>query len=60
MVTISQSGETADTAALRHLPAAVQTALALEPAIVEWSETFATKEDALFLGRGLGSAKVVA
>jgi glucosamine--fructose-6-phosphate aminotransferase (isomerizing) len=41
------------TAALRHLPAAVQTVLALEPAIVEWSETFATKEDALFLGRGL-------
>jgi glucosamine--fructose-6-phosphate aminotransferase (isomerizing) len=39
--------------ALRHLPAAVQTVLALEPAIVEWSETFATKEDALFLGRGL-------
>ncbi|MBC7782015.1 MAG: glutamine--fructose-6-phosphate transaminase (isomerizing) [Proteobacteria bacterium] len=39
--------------ALRHLPAAVQTVLALEPAIIAWSETFAKKEDALFLGRGL-------
>ena len=38
---------------LRHLPAAVQTVLALEPAIIAWSETFAKKEDALFLGRGL-------
>jgi len=39
--------------ALRHLPAAVQTVLALEPSIIAWSATFAKKEDALFLGRGL-------
>jgi glutamine---fructose-6-phosphate transaminase (isomerizing) len=38
---------------LRHLPAAVASVLALEPAIIAWSETFARKEDALFLGRGL-------
>ncbi len=37
---------------LRHLPAAVQSALALEPHIIGWSETFARKENALFLGRG--------
>ena len=39
--------------ALRHLPAAVQAVLALEPQIMAWSEEFATKENALFLGRGL-------
>ncbi len=38
---------------LRHLPAAVQSVLALEPAIIAWAETFARKENALFLGRGL-------
>jgi glutamine---fructose-6-phosphate transaminase (isomerizing) len=38
---------------LRHLPAAVQSVLALEPSIIAWSETFARKENALFLGRGL-------
>jgi len=39
--------------ALRHLPAAVQSALALEPQVMAWSEEFAGKENALFLGRGL-------
>ena len=39
--------------ALRHLPAAVQAVLALEPQIMAWSEEFAVKENALFLGRGL-------
>jgi len=39
--------------ALRHLPAAVQAVLALEPQIMAWSDEFATKENALFLGRGL-------
>ncbi len=39
--------------ALRHLPAAVQSVLALEPAIISWAEIFARKENALFLGRGL-------
>ena len=38
---------------LRHLPAAVQSVLALEPHIIAWSEGFARKENALFLGRGL-------
>jgi len=82
VVTISQSGETADTLAalkharelgmahtltvcnvatseaqhlksLRHLPVAVQAVLALEPQIIAWSEEFASKENALFLGRGM-------
>ncbi len=39
--------------ALRHLPSAVQAALALEPGIVAWAEAFARREHALFLGRGL-------
>jgi glucosamine--fructose-6-phosphate aminotransferase (isomerizing) len=39
--------------ALRHLPSAVQAVLALEPQIMAWSDEFATKENALFLGRGL-------
>jgi glucosamine--fructose-6-phosphate aminotransferase (isomerizing) len=39
--------------ALRHLPAAVQAVLALEPQIMAWSDEFAIKENALFLGRGL-------
>ena len=32
---------------------AVQAVLALEPQVIAWSEDFAKKEDALFLGRGL-------
>ncbi|MCX7239708.1 MAG: glutamine--fructose-6-phosphate transaminase (isomerizing) [Burkholderiales bacterium] len=39
--------------ALRHLPAALQAVLALEPQLISWSEEFAKKEHALFLGRGL-------
>ena len=39
--------------ALRHLPAALQAVLALEPQVIAWSEQFARKEHALFLGRGL-------
>ncbi len=38
---------------LRHLPAALQAVLALEPQVVAWAEQFARKENALFLGRGL-------
>ncbi|KVK85846.1 glutamine--fructose-6-phosphate transaminase (isomerizing) [Burkholderia sp. MSMB1498] len=38
---------------LRHLPAALNGVLALEPQIIAWSEEFARKENALFLGRGL-------
>ncbi|MFI4953285.1 MAG: glutamine--fructose-6-phosphate transaminase (isomerizing), partial [Burkholderiales bacterium] len=40
-------------AALRHLPAAIQAVLVLEPSIIAWAERFAKKENALFLGRGL-------
>ena len=39
--------------ALRHLPAAIQAVLALEPAIIAWAQKFAKKQNALFLGRGL-------
>ncbi|HXY04963.1 MAG TPA: glutamine--fructose-6-phosphate transaminase (isomerizing) [Burkholderiaceae bacterium] len=45
--------EAAAIRALRHLPAALQSVLALEPHIIAWSETFVRKEHALFLGRGL-------
>ncbi|UUX96490.1 glutamine--fructose-6-phosphate transaminase (isomerizing) [Aquabacterium sp. J223] len=38
---------------LRHLPVAVQAVLALEPQVIAWSEEFAAKDHALFLGRGL-------
>ena len=37
---------------MRHLPAALQAVLALEPQIISWAEAFAQKENALFLGRG--------
>jgi glucosamine--fructose-6-phosphate aminotransferase (isomerizing) len=39
--------------ALRHLPVALGAVLALEPHVIAWSERFARKEHALFLGRGL-------
>ncbi|MBI2754084.1 MAG: glutamine--fructose-6-phosphate transaminase (isomerizing) [Betaproteobacteria bacterium] len=38
---------------LRHLPRALEAALALEPQLMAWAERFATKEHALFLGRGM-------
>ncbi len=39
--------------ALRHLPGAIQSALAMEPNLMAWAQAFAGKEHALFLGRGL-------
>jgi len=39
--------------ALRHVPGSVQHALNLEPQIRAWSERFAPKQNALFLGRGI-------
>jgi glucosamine--fructose-6-phosphate aminotransferase (isomerizing) len=39
--------------ALRQLPGSVQHALNLEPQIIGWSERFAPKQHALFLGRGV-------
>ncbi len=38
---------------LRFLPGSVQHALNLEPQIAIWAEKFASKQNALFLGRGL-------
>ena len=37
---------------MRHLPAALQAVLALEPQVMRWAEDFVLKENALFLGRG--------
>lgn len=39
--------------AMRHLPVAIKSVLALEPQIIAWSEQFARHENALFLGRGM-------
>ena len=39
--------------ALRHLPAALQKVLALEPEVAKWAKSFADKQHALFLGRGM-------
>ncbi len=50
---LSAEQEHAAIRALRHLPAAIGSVLALEPQIIAWSESFARKENALFLGRGL-------
>ena len=50
---LSASEEARHLQALRHLPAALQAVLALEPLVMSWAEDFAAKENALFLGRGL-------
>jgi glutamine---fructose-6-phosphate transaminase (isomerizing) len=50
---LSEEQEQQQLKALRHLPVALQAVLALEPQIMAWSEDFARKENALFLGRGL-------
>ena len=50
---LSESDEAAHLKAMRHLPAALQAVLALEPQIIAWAEDFAKMENALFLGRGL-------
>ena len=50
---LSDADEAAHLKALRHLPVAVQAVLALEPQVIAWSDEFARKENALFLGRGL-------
>ena len=49
---LSDAQEAAHLKSLRHLPAALQGVLALEPQVIAWSEEFARKEHALFLGRG--------
>jgi glucosamine--fructose-6-phosphate aminotransferase (isomerizing) len=50
---LSQEQEAIHLKALRHLSAAIGSVLALEPQIIAWAEYFASKENALFLGRGL-------
>jgi len=50
---LTDEQEHAHLKALRHLPVAVQAVLALEPQVIAWSDIFARKENALFLGRGL-------
>jgi len=49
---LSPEQEAAELQALRHLPVAVGKVLELEPQIKAWSERFAMKQHALFLGRG--------
>jgi len=39
--------------ALRHLPAALQQVLGIEPAIENWADRFTVCQHALFLGRGI-------
>src|SRR6185295_1910503 len=50
---LADAAEAQHLKALRHLPVAVQSVLALEPQVIAWSESFARKENALFLGRGM-------
>ena len=50
---LSEEQEAQQLKALRHLPVALQAVLALEPQVISWSEDFARKHNALFLGRGL-------
>ncbi|MEY2780344.1 MAG: Glutamine--fructose-6-phosphate aminotransferase [Pseudomonadota bacterium] len=49
---LSDAEEAAHIKEMRHLPAALQAVLALEPQIMSWAQEFASKENALFLGRG--------
>ena len=49
---LSEQEEAAHIKDMRHLPAALQAVLALEPQIMAWAQDFASKENALFLGRG--------
>jgi len=51
--TLSEDKEAEHLKAMRHLPVALQAVLALEPQVIAWAEDFASKENALFLGRGL-------
>ncbi len=50
---LSEAEEAQHLKAMRHLPAALQAVLALEPQVMSWAEDFARMENALFLGRGL-------
>ncbi len=50
---LTDEEEATNLTAMRHLPVALQSVLALEPQIMAWADDFAKKENALFLGRGL-------
>jgi glucosamine--fructose-6-phosphate aminotransferase (isomerizing) len=50
---LSADEETQHLKAMRHLPVALQSVLALEPQLIAWAQDFADKENALFLGRGM-------
>ncbi len=50
---LSEADEAAHLKAMRHLPAALQAVLALEPQVIGWADDFARMDNALFLGRGL-------
>ena len=49
---LSEADEAEHLKDMRHLPAALQAVLALEPQVIAWAQEFASKENALFLGRG--------
>jgi glucosamine--fructose-6-phosphate aminotransferase (isomerizing) len=51
--TLSAADEAKWLKALRHLPGAIQGALALEPHLIAWAQAFVGKQHALFLGRGI-------
>ncbi len=50
---LSEASEQSRLSRLRHIPTALTGVLALEPQIIAWAERFATKDHALFLGRGI-------
>lgn len=50
---LSQEQEAQAMARLRHIPTALTSVLALEPQVIAWAERFASKDHALFLGRGV-------
>lgn len=50
---LERTAEDEELKRLRHLPAAMSAVLALEPQIIAWAESFAAKQHALFLGRGV-------
>jgi glutamine---fructose-6-phosphate transaminase (isomerizing) len=49
---LSEADEASYIKQMRHLPVALQAVLAQEPQIMAWAQEFASKENALFLGRG--------
>ena len=51
--TLSQAKQDEYLQRMRHLPVAIQSVLALEPQVIQWSESFAKRDNALFLGRGM-------